>query len=75
MSSWKPGDVAMVECSDGRWRQGTCHENLYVVDGSLRWVFPDNTFRQVTSSQAQALAVVNPQLGRDQEPEEVGGLR
>lgn len=62
MTAWKPGDVAMVQCSDGEWRRATHWTEPYT---GPRWVFQDNSRRRVSESTARPLVVVDPE-DRDQ---------
>lgn len=61
---WQPGDVALVECSDGEWRQATCepHPNY---TGMLVWRFPDRVYRHVNDSAARPLVVIDPESPDD----------
>ena len=55
---WRPGDVAMVQCSDGKWRQAG-----YLPSGLAepQWVFADNARRWVWESDVRPLAVIDPE--------------
>lgn len=60
---WKPGDVALVECSDGEWRRAAFRpEDLYNEE---RWQFSDRAHRRVSESKARPLVVIDPE-DRDQ---------
>ena len=54
---WKPGDVAAVQCSDGKWRQAMF--NLY--QGRWTWSFGDATLRDADTSVARPLVVIDPE--------------
>lgn len=62
-ANFKPGDVAMVECSDGEWRRATYLPGTWTVDP--QWVFADNGRRWVSKSLARPLAVIDPESGRE----------
>lgn len=54
---WKPGDVAAVLCSDGKWRTGL----HYLYMGRWTWAFGDSTFRDADTSEARPLVVIDPE--------------
>lgn len=60
---WKPGDVALVRCSDGEWRQAQ-FENLLSADAPA-WRFPDGLVRSAATA-ASPLVVLDP--GGDLDP-------
>ena len=67
-SAWKAGDVAMVECSDGQWRQAVCRYPLPGVHTSEPyWWFPDNGLRLVSLSKARPVVVLDPEDRRQVE--------
>lgn len=57
---WKPGDVALVECSDGEWRQATCERHGSCAD-LLVWRFPDRVYRHVSNGPARPLVIIDPE--------------
>lgn len=59
MTTWKPGDLAMVKCSDGEWRQATCEPHASHV-GVLVWRFPDRVYRDIDNSTARPIVAVDP---------------
>ena len=57
---WKPGDVAMVQCSDGEWRQAA------FLPGGIaepQWVFANNARRWVGESEARPVVVIDAEDG------------
>jgi hypothetical protein len=54
----QPGDVAMVECSDGQWRQAMC---VNFARG-LFWQFPDGMCRDVNGSKSRPLTLVSDEM-------------
>lgn len=56
---WKPGDVGLVTCSDGKERIAICGERW--LDDFLVWVFRDKTLRDVAASDARPLVVIDPE--------------
>ena len=56
---WKPGDVALVTCDDGEERRALC--GVRWNDDSLVWVFRDRAMRDVASSSARPLVVIDPE--------------
>lgn len=55
---WSPGDIALVQCSDGNWRTAMCEPHANRAD-ELVWRFPDRVYRDVESSVARPLLVVD----------------
>lgn len=58
MTEWKPGDVAMVMCSDGVERLAMADQINGLVDV---WRFTHGAFRRVSISEARRLAVIDPE--------------
>lgn len=56
MTYWKPFDVAMVECSDGKWRRA-----FYDPAGRPSWVFANGLRRFVDDSAARPVVVIDPE--------------
>lgn len=56
---WKPGDLAMVTCSDGQERRALFGQ--FWIDDSGVWVFRDGTRRNADESQARPLVVIDPE--------------
>lgn len=52
----QPGDVAMVECSDGVWRRAVCANYFRAC-----WLFPDGKSRCTDESNARPLVVIDPE--------------
>lgn len=61
MSEFKPGDVAMVQCWDGKWRRAFLQASLYGVCEEARWIFPDGRFRLSSESLARPLVTIDPE--------------
>jgi len=59
-TSWKPGAVAMVHCSDGEWRQATCEPHA-IDPARVVWRFPNRVYRDVDTSTARPLVVIDPE--------------
>lgn len=59
MSEWKPGDVAMVECSDGEWRRAAYRRAT--VGNPEAWEFEDGARRRVNESRTRPLVVIDPE--------------
>lgn len=60
----KPGDVVLVQCSDGEWRRAFCKEGSG-LDGHLVWVFRDGLLLEVSQSRSLQLVVIDPDDRRD----------
>lgn len=56
---WKPGDVAMVKCSDGNYRRAAFLPATIQHDEA--WQFADGACRRVADSVARPLAVIDPE--------------
>lgn len=61
---WKPGDVAMVECSDGNWHRAAFRQATFMGHPDA-WAFEDGCMRRVTESRTRPLVVIDPE-DRDQ---------
>lgn len=59
MTDFKPGDIAMVECSDGEWRQAVAR--LGPFGAPTAWVFADQAMRRLDESNARPLVVIDPE--------------
>ncbi|MDB5716468.1 MAG: hypothetical protein JWO15_3865 [Sphingomonadales bacterium] len=55
MTTFSPGDVAMVQCSDGEWRQAVA----LLRPNGLLWSFADDTYRRADASTARPLVVID----------------
>jgi hypothetical protein len=56
---WKPGDVAMVECSDGQDRRAGYRRGT--IGNPEAWEFEDGAMRRVNESRTRPLAVLDPE--------------
>jgi hypothetical protein len=56
--NFKPGDVAMVQCSDGQYRRAAYFEPTF---DQPTWVFSDNSRRRVSESTTRPLVVIDPE--------------
>jgi hypothetical protein len=57
---WKPGDVAMVTCRDGKEREATFCTHVATEQVSF-WKFRDGSLRDADISDARPLVVIDPE--------------
>lgn len=60
MTTWKPGDRALVLCSDGAYREAVYSEPELGVWSEHHWRFDDGMFRSAGPGRSKAVVALDP---------------